>query len=73
MNTKVNEDLVARLRAFIENEMRSCSMDIAGITPLYVQRMWGGTETLEESRQHWRWRKNSGQDIDYPDHELNEG
>jgi len=48
MNTKVNEDLVARLRAFIENEMRSCSMDIAGITPLYVQRMWGGTETLEE-------------------------
>ena len=42
------EDLVSRLRAFIESEMRSCSMDFAGITPEYVQRMWGGRESLEE-------------------------
>ena len=32
------EDVVARLREFIENEMRSCSMDVGGITPRYVQR-----------------------------------
>ena len=48
MKNKVNEELVARLREFIENEMRSCSMDLAGITPEYVQRMWGGTLSLED-------------------------
>lgn len=42
------EDVVARLREFIENEMRSCSMDIGGITPEYVQRMWGGRVPLDE-------------------------
>ena len=41
-------DVVERLREFIENEMRSCSMDIAGITPLYVYRMWGGKVALNE-------------------------
>ena len=38
----MTEDVVARLREFIENEMRSCSMDVGGITPKYVQRTWGG-------------------------------
>ena len=28
--------------------MRSCSMDLAGITSEYVQRMWGGTVSLED-------------------------
>ena len=42
------EDVTSRLRRFIENEGRSCSMDFAGITPEYVYRMWGGTVTLEE-------------------------
>ena len=40
--------VVSRLREFIENEGRSCSMDLAGITPEYVYRMWGGTVPLEE-------------------------
>ena len=44
-------DVVERLREFIGNEMKSCSMDIAGITPLYVYRMWGGTVTLDEITQ----------------------
>lgn len=48
MKNKVNEELVARLREFIESEMRSCSMDLVGITPEYVQRMWGGTVSLED-------------------------
>ena len=48
INNKVNEQLLARLRQFIENEMRSCSMDLAGITPEYVQRMWGGTVSLDD-------------------------
>ena len=48
MINTVNGELLARLRQFIENEMRSCSMDLAGITPEYVQRMWGGTVSLED-------------------------
>ena len=45
------EDLVSRLRAFIESEMRSCSMDFAGITPEYVYRMWGGRVSLDEIKE----------------------
>ena len=44
----VMEDVVSRLQEFIEHEMRSCSMDIGGITPLYVYRMWNGDVPLEE-------------------------
>lgn len=42
------EALVSRLRAFMEMEMRSCSMDVAGITSEYVQRIWCGIESLGE-------------------------
>lgn len=41
-------DIVDRLKAFIENEMRSCSKDIGSITPLYVYRMWDGRVAIEE-------------------------
>ena len=44
----MKEDTVARLRDFIENEMRSCSMDFGGITPEYVYWMWGGSIALED-------------------------
>lgn len=40
--------LVGRLKRFLEDEARSCSMDIAGITPEYVSRMWGGTMSPED-------------------------
>ena len=36
------------LKQFVESEMRSCSMDIGGITPLYVYRMWGGAVAIED-------------------------
>ena len=39
---------IDRLKQFVESEMRSCSMDIGGITPLYVYRMWGGAVPLSE-------------------------
>ena len=42
------QDISLKLRVFIEDEMRSCSMDICGITPLYVYRYWGGTVPFEE-------------------------
>ena len=45
------EDVINRLKAFIEEETRSCSMDFGGITPLYVYRilqivMMFGTDDL---------------------------
>ncbi len=48
MTSGMAEDIILRLREFIENEGRSCSMDLGGITPEYVYRMWGGTVPLDE-------------------------
>lgn len=45
---KINAELVARLREFIEMEARSGSMEPALITPEYVYRMWGGTVEVSE-------------------------
>ena len=41
-------DVLSRLREFIENEVRSGSMDYGCITPLYVYRSWGGTVAIDE-------------------------
>lgn len=41
-------DIVARLRAFMENEAKSCSMDFGCISPEYVHRMWGGAVPIEK-------------------------
>lgn len=38
MNTT---NIIERLKEFMENEARSCSMDFGCVTPLYVYRMWG--------------------------------
>ena len=46
--------MIDRLKQFIESEMRSCSMDIGGITPLYVYRMWGGTVPFDEIEEAFR-------------------
>ena len=47
MNNKHN-NIVLRLREFMENEARSCSMDFGCVTPLYVYRMWGGAVAIED-------------------------
>ncbi len=44
----MKEDVVARLKAYMDYEARSCSMDIGGITPVYVQRAWGGRVAIED-------------------------
>lgn len=41
-------DISSRLKEFMENEARSCSMDFGRITPEYVYRMWGGQVPLNE-------------------------
>jgi len=44
----MKEDVLSRLREFIENEVRSGSMDFGGVTPLYVYRSWGGSVAIDE-------------------------
>lgn len=41
-------DIVLRLKEFMENEARSCSMDFGCVTPEYVYRCWGGSVAIEE-------------------------
>jgi hypothetical protein len=48
MKDMAETGLVDRLREFMEQEARSCSMDIGCITPDYVYRMWGGAVPIEE-------------------------
>ena len=42
------EDIVSRLREFLEDEARSGSMDFGCVTPLYVYRSWGGQYSIED-------------------------
>jgi len=51
---KSNMDIVKRLKTFMENEARSCSMDFGCITPQYVYRMWGGTVPFDEIEEAMR-------------------
>ena len=44
----MNKDLISHLREFLENEARSGSMDFGCVTPLYVQRMFGGQYSIED-------------------------
>lgn len=41
-----NHSLIERLKGYMEDEARSCSMDFGCVTPLYVYRMWGGAVSL---------------------------
>ena len=41
-------DIVDKLREFLENEARSCSMDFGCVTPEYVFRSWGGRVAIDE-------------------------
>lgn len=45
------DNIVLRLKEFMENEARSCSMDFGCVTPEYVYRMWGGSVAIEEIEQ----------------------
>lgn len=44
----MEKDIVSRLREFMDNEAKSCSMDFGCITPEYVYWMWGGQVPLED-------------------------
>ena len=42
------QDLILKLKEFMENEARSGSMDFGCITPIYVYRMFGGQFSMDE-------------------------
>lgn len=42
------QEIRSKLKEFMENEARSCSMDFGCVTPLYVYRMWGGAVAIED-------------------------
>ena len=44
----MNIKIIKRIRDFLGNEARSCSMDFGCVTPQYVYRMWGGIVALED-------------------------
>lgn len=48
MKSITNTNTKDRIRVFIENEARSCSMDYGCITPEYVYRMWSGKVPLDD-------------------------
>lgn len=56
----MKEDVVTRLREFMEDEARSGSMEFGCITPLYVYRMWGGKYSMEEIESGLREIRSSG-------------
>lgn len=41
-------DLVERIKEFMSDEARACSMDYGCVTPEYVYRSWGGIVALED-------------------------
>ena len=56
MNTNYHEsvmnmDIVEKLKEFMDNEARSCSMDYGCVTLEYVYRMWGGEVAYEEIKK----------------------
>ena len=42
------DNIVLRLKEFMENEACSCSMDFGCVTPEYVYRAWDGAVTIED-------------------------
>ena len=53
-------DVVERLKSFIENETRSCSMDFGAISPEYVFRMWGGNISIEDIKEGFKELQKQG-------------
>ena len=47
-------DVVERLKDFVVNETRSCSMDFGAISPEYVFRMWGGNVSIEDIKDGFK-------------------
>ena len=53
-------DVVERLKDFVVNETRSCSMDYGCVTPEYVFRMWGGNVSIEDIKEGFKKLQKQG-------------
>lgn len=53
-------ELHKRLKRFLDDEARSCSMDYGCVTPEYVHRMWGGDISKKEIAVALKELKSSG-------------
>lgn len=54
------EQLIERLKEFMENEALSCSMDFGCVTPLYAYRMFGGLYSIIDIEKGLKELKNQG-------------
>lgn len=54
----MEKDIATRLREFMDNEAKSCSMDFGCISPEYIYRMWGGQVPLSEIEKAFMEIKN---------------
>ena len=52
--------LVERLKEFLEQEARSCSMDIGCVTPLYAYRLFGGQYSIQDIEKGLKELKQQG-------------
>ncbi len=57
---KDNMDVIERLKLFVENETRSCSMDFGAISSEYVFRMWGGAVPIEAINEGFKELQKQG-------------
>lgn len=49
----MDQEIFLRIKEFIEDEARSCSMDFGCVTPQYVYRKMGGAIPIEEIEDEW--------------------
>lgn len=56
----MNNSLVERLKEFLEQEARSCSMDFGCVTPLYAYRMFGGQYSIRDIEEGLKELKKQG-------------
>lgn len=55
----MNDEIVLRLKEYMENEARSCSMDFGCVTPEYVYRMWGSCVAIDVIEAAMRYTNHS--------------
>jgi len=54
------DNLIQRIKEFMDNEARSCSIDFGCITPEYVYRMWGGKISMVDIENGLTELRNQG-------------
>lgn len=53
-------ELIDKLKRFMEQEARSCSMDFGCVTPLYAYRMFGGRYSIQDIENGLKQIKEQG-------------